>query len=55
MAFKLASNEVKIVGHKRKVDLLPMKTCDESSFATQDAQSHKPCEVRKNLHQLVIY
>jgi len=29
----LASNEVKIIGHKQKVELLPILTCDKSHFA----------------------
>jgi len=29
----LASNEVKLLGPRRKVDLIPMKSCDETSMA----------------------
>jgi len=32
----LASNEVKTLGHRRKVSQLPMKTGDELIFANRD-------------------
>jgi len=35
-AYQLASNEVKLLGHRQKVDLITMKCCDESIIANHN-------------------
>jgi len=37
-AYYLASNEVKLLGHRRKVDLKTMNSCEESNVACMRAR-----------------